>query len=170
MRSPGFRTAVFALAAAAFLRGGGVAAGPAAAPRDAFLANLAGKWTLTRKIRGAEVRNTVDAEWVLDGRFLEVHMRDAAEPPTYEAIVLMGFDPASGRYVAHWCDTYGAGYSAIGRGKRAGDSVELEFAYPDAPFYNTFTWHPERSEWTCLLENVRGGRRVVFAEDVLRRP
>src|SRR5262245_34631983 len=33
--------------------------------------------------------------------------------------------------VAHWCDTYGGKASAVGYGKRSGDSIEFEFQYPD---------------------------------------
>lgn len=159
------------LAMVAFLAAGrGSAQPPGDAFRDPFIGSLAGKWDLTRKIRGGEARNTVDVRWVLDHRFLEVHMVDVARPPKYEALVLIG-GAGDGRYVAHWCDTYGGKYSAIGYGKRSGDSIEFEFAYSDGPFYNTFTWHPERREWTCRLENVdKDGKRILFAEDTLRRP
>jgi hypothetical protein len=98
-------------------------------------------------------------------------MLDVARPPRYEALVLIGYDDDASRYVAHWCDTYGAKLTAIGFGKRSGNSVEFEFAFSDGPFYNTFTWHPESGEWSCLLENVgKDGKRVHFAEDTLRRP
>jgi hypothetical protein len=138
---------------------------------DSFLENLSGRWDLTRRIRGREERNDVSAEWVLARRFLQVHMLDAARPPKYEALVLIGYDDGAGRYVAHWCDTYGARLTAIGYGKRSGNSVEFEFAFSDGPFYNTFTWHPESGGWTCLLENVgKDGKRIFFAEDTLRRP
>lgn len=138
---------------------------------DPFLQNLSGRWDLTRKIRGREERNTVSADLELARRFLQVHMLDAALPPKYEALVLIGYDDGANRYVAHWCDTYGAKLTAVGYGKRPGNSVEFEFAFSDGPFYNTFTWHPESGGWSCLLENVgNDGKRVLFAEDTLRRP
>jgi hypothetical protein len=150
---------------------GGAAAGPESGFRDPLLENLSGKWDLTRKIRGREERNAVDAEWVLDHQFLRVHMIDAARPPAYEALVMIGYDDGSERYVAHWCDTFGGKLSAIGYGKRSGNSIEFQFAFSDGPFYNTFTWHPENGGWTCRLENVgKDGRRVLFAQDALRRP
>ena len=160
-----------ALAIVVFLAGGrGTAEPPEDAFHDPFIENLAGNWDLTRKIRGHEERNAVDVEWVLAHRFLQVHMVDAARPPRYEALVLIG-DAGDGRYVAHWCDTWGGKYTAIGYGKRAGNAIEFSFAFPDGPFFNTFTWHPDRREWTCRLENVdKDGKRVLFAEDTLRRP
>jgi len=139
--------------------------------RDPFLENLSGKWDLTRRIRGREERNAVDAEWVLDHQFLRLHMIDAARPPAYEALVMIGYDDGSQRYVAQWCDTWGGKFSAIGYGKRSGNSIELRFEFSDGPFYNTFTWHPETRGWICRLENVdKDGKRVLFAEDSLRRP
>jgi hypothetical protein len=72
---------------------------------------------------------------------------------------------------AHWCDSYGGKFSAIGYGKRSGNSIEFEFSFSDGPFYNTFTWHPDTAGWTCRLENAgKNGKRVLFAEDSLRRP
>jgi hypothetical protein len=139
--------------------------------RDPFLENLSGKWDLTRKIRGREERNAVDAEWVLGHQFLRLHMIDAARPPVYEALVMIGYDDGAQRYVAQWCDTWGGKFSAIGYGKRSGNSIEFRFEFSDGPFYNTFTWHPDTVGWTCRLENVdKEGNRVLFAEDSLRRP
>jgi hypothetical protein len=139
--------------------------------RDPFLQNLSGKWDLERRIRGREERNAVDAEWVLGHQFLRLHMIDAARPPAYEALVMIGYDDGAQRYVAQWCDTWGGKFSAIGYGKRSGNSIEFRFEFSDGPFYNTFTWHPEIRGWDCRLENVdKEGKRVLFAEDSLRRP
>src|SRR5438874_12504970 len=94
---------------------------------DDLIDKLAGDWKLTRKIRGRQVENTVKAEWVLKHQFLQLHMKDVADPPAYEAIVLIGYSYTDKRYVAHWCDTYGGKFSAVGYGKRSGDSIAFEF-------------------------------------------
>jgi hypothetical protein len=142
---------------------------PKGALEDPFLDNLVGRWDIERKIRGTVIHNSLDVEWVLQHRFVRLHMKDVAEPPKYEAIVLIGFDEAAQRYVAHWTDTFGAQYSAIGYGKRAGDSVEFAFQYPDGPFYNKFTWDAASRTWKMLLENsASDGKRSVFAEDTVR--
>jgi hypothetical protein len=138
---------------------------------DELIENLVGDWKITRKIRGKEVKNRATVSWVLNHQFLKLHMKDVAEPPTYEAIVLIGYDHAGQSYVAHWCDTYGGGFSAMGHGKRSGDSIEFQFQYPDGPFYNTFTWDPEAKGWTFRMESQRkDGKRALFAVDNLRRP
>lgn len=145
--------------------------GPKRIFKDDFIDNLAGKWMITRKIRGKQVENTMTAEWVLNHQFLQLHMKDAADPPAYEAIVLIGYVHADKTYVAHWCDTYGGKFSAVGKGKRAGDSIEFVFHYPDGPFYNTFTRDAKANEWTFRMENQgKDGKRTLFAEDKLRRP
>lgn len=147
---------------------------PAAAPhgslKDPFLENLVGDWKISRQIRGKVVENTMRGEWVLNHQFVMLHMRGPGEPPSYEAIVLVGWDAARARYVAHWCDDFGGQYSAVGYGTKNGDSVEFAFAYPDGPFYNTFTWNPAEKSWRFLMQGEEaGGRRRFFAEDTVRR-
>ena len=138
--------------------------------QDDLISKLEGTWHLTRRIRGTEVQNTVSANWVLNHRFLQIHMKDVKSPPAYEAIVLVGYIHASGQYVAHWCDTFGGKFSAVGTGTRSGNSVEFRFAYPDGPFFNTFTWSPDTNQWVMRLESQdSNGRRSLFAIDTLDR-
>ena len=137
---------------------------------DPFIQQLAGEWTLTRQIRGKEVENTVLAQWVLNHQFLQVHMTDSAQPPAYEAIVYIGYQHDTQRYVVHWLDVYGGKGSAIGYGKRAGDSIEVAFQYDDGPFFNTLTWDTLGQGWTFKMESVnKDGKRQLFAIDTLRR-
>ena len=138
---------------------------------DGFIEHLAGSWRLRRRMGDREVESTVSAEWVLSRRFLQVHMTDTAVPPDYEALVMIGRNDADGRYVAHWCDTFGGRFSAVGTGARLGDAVEFVFQYPEGPFFNTFTRDPATGTWTFRMETPgESGRRALFAEDTLRRP
>ena len=137
---------------------------------DPFIQQLAGEWTLTRQIRGKEAENIVLAQWVLNHQFLQVHMTDSAQPPAYEAIVYIGYQHDTQRYVVHWLDVYGGKGSAIGYGKRAGDSIEVAFQYDDGPFFNTLTWDTLGQGWTFKMESVnKDGKRQLFAIDTLRR-
>ena len=137
---------------------------------DPLLDSLVGRWNISREIRGKRERNTLDVEWVLQHQFLELHMKDAAEPPQYEALVLLGEDRADGRYVVYWCDTFGGKLSAAGHGKRTGDAIELVFDYPEGPFYNTFSRDPAKGTWTFLMEGQgKDGKRTFFARDTLSR-
>ncbi|MEI6669723.1 MAG: DUF1579 family protein [Acidobacteriota bacterium] len=152
----------------------GYADGPAQPGRgrldDPLLQNLVGSWTVARKIRGTVEGNTLEAEWVLQHQFVQLHMKDVAKPPQYEALVLIGFDSSTQRYVAHWCDNFGAQYSGVGYGTRRGNVIEFVFNYADGPFHNTFSWDPATRTWKCLLENEgKDGKRTFFAEDTVRR-
>lgn len=140
--------------------------------RDDFMDNLVGDWKLSRKIRGQVADSSVKAEWVLNHQFLLVHMKDGNTPPNYEAMVFVGYDNTSERYVVHWIDVFGGRFSeTLGYGKRSGNSIKFVFEYPDGPFHNTFTWNPETKGWVFLMEQKnQTGNWSVFAEDTLRRP
>jgi hypothetical protein len=140
--------------------------------QDELLENLTGNWKLTRQIRGRTVENTVKVEWVLNHQFLLVHMKDVNTPAMYEAMVFIGYDNTSDRYVAHWIDVFGGRFSeTIGYGQRSGNSIKFVFEYPDGPFHNTFTWKPETKSWSFLgQQKDKLGKWGVFAEDTLKRP
>lgn len=139
--------------------------------QDPLVERLAGDWTIMRRIRGKEVHNSASARWILNHQFLELRMTDTATPPSYEALVLIGYSHADRRYVAYWCDSYGGKFSAGGVGRRIGENaIEFEFRYPEGPFFNTFTWDEKSATWTSRMESSDAtGRRSLFAEDVYRR-
>ena len=140
--------------------------------RDELLDNLVGDWKLTRKMKAQSVENRVKAEWALNHQFLLVHMKDVATPSNYEAMVFIGYDNTSERYVAHWIDVFGGRFSeTLGYGKRTGNAIQFVFEYPDGPFHNTFTWNQESKTWIFLMEQKdQAGKWKVFAEDRLVRP
>jgi len=140
--------------------------------RDELLDNLVGDWKLTRKMRAQSLENRVKAEWALNHQFLLVHMSDVATPSNYEAMVFIGYDNTSERYVAHWIDVFGGRFSeTLGYGKRTGNAIQFVFEYPDGPFHNTFTWNQESKTWVFLMEQKdQAGKWKVFAEDRLVRP
>ncbi len=121
---------------------------------DSLLQQLAGDWTMTGAVRGRPVSYRLHVEWVLDHQFLRLDMRDVAAPPAYQAIVLLGVDNRSARYVAHWIDVFGGRFSeTLGYGRRDGDAVRFTFEYPDGPFHTTFTFDPTARAWRILMED-----------------
>lgn len=144
--------------------------GPNRSFRDPFIDNLVGEWRLVRQIRGRDIESSVSADWVLNHQFLRIHMKDVADPPTYEALVYIGYQHADQRYVVHWLDVYGGKFSAIGHGKRVGDTIAFVFQYDEGPFYNTFKWDARTESWTFTMEaSGKDGKREPFAVDTLRR-
>src|SRR5258708_15504205 len=61
-------------------------------PNEAYLDALQGTWTMEGTLRGNTVRYRADAQRVLQGKFVELHMVDTGPPPQYEADVFIGFD------------------------------------------------------------------------------
>jgi hypothetical protein len=131
--------------------------GPNHAFTDALLDNMTGLWNLTGKVMGRTADHTVEVEWVLNHQFLRIHEKDrnpagnGAAP--YEAMIMIGYDNASERYIAHWNDIYGGRFSeTLGYGTRNGNDIRFVFEYPDGPFHTTFRWLPDSHQWTWLME------------------
>jgi hypothetical protein len=64
--------------------------GPQHTFQDELLNKMAGRWKLTGMIRGKSVEHSVEAQWVVNHQFLQVHEKDVAAPPPYEANVMIG--------------------------------------------------------------------------------
>jgi hypothetical protein len=143
--------------------------GPQHTFQDELLNKMAGRWKLTGTIRGKSVEHSVEAQWVLNHQFLQVHEKDVAAPPPYEANVMIGYDNSSERYVAHWLDVYGGRFSeTLGYGSRAGDQIEFVFEYPDGPFHTTFRWIADKQQWQWQMRTKNSaGKWVEFADLIL---
>jgi hypothetical protein len=150
-----------ALAAASPL----AAQGAARDPGEELLDRLVGTWRMEGHVRGEPVTYRLVARRVLQGRFVELHMEDAARPPQYEALVFVGRD-STGRVVAHWMDSFGAAYSIPhGEGRIAGDTLRFDIPYPDGTFRDTFTYDRARRRWRLRIDAADGrGGWSPFAE------
>ena len=141
-----------------------------AVAEDVYLRNLVGEWTIERSIRGKVVGNRMSVEPALGGGFVRLHMESTTPSDPYEAIVLVGFDATRGEYVAHWCDSFGPAYSAIGHGKRDGQRLELRFEYTSGPFFNTWEYDAAADRWSFTGESgSASGERTLFARDAVTR-
>jgi hypothetical protein len=142
---------------------------PAAA--DSLLDRLVGRWHLSGTVQGEKGESHLAAERVLQGKFVRLHMTDPGQPSQYEAMVFLGVDSATSRVVAHWIDVFGAGLSAtLGYGTADGNRLVLDFAYPDGPFRDTFTFDPATGRWRFLLESGDGkGGWSTFADYEVRQ-
>ncbi len=149
--------------------------GPRQIFQDELLGRMAGKWRMTGTIRGQSAEQSVEADWVLNHQFLRIHEVGATDPktgkPGYEAHIMVGYDSASERYVAHWMDVYGGRFSeTLGYGVRSGEQIEFVFEYPDGPFRTVFRWSAEKREWQWLMRTKDAkGKWVDFAMLVLSR-
>jgi hypothetical protein len=126
--------------------------GPHRQFEDTLLENLTGEWQLSRKMGKRLEENHVKAEWILNHQFLQLHMKDVKSPPSYEALVLIGYDHENSRYVVYWLDNFGGKFSEKGAGTREGNSIQFVFQYPDGLLQNTFTWNAESKTWLSRIE------------------
>jgi len=126
--------------------------------QDALLDQITGRWKLSG---GTFCRGAV----VLNHRFLQVHEKDVATPPAYEANIMIGYDNLSERYVAHWLDVFGGRFSeTLGYGTRSGDQIEFIFEYPDGPFRTLFRWMADKKQWQWQMRTKNNsGKWVEFS-------
>ena len=150
--------------------------GPQAAVQDSLLDRLVGRWTMSGAVRGKPATLNLDADWVLQHRFLRLVMMDVKQPAAYEANVYIGDDPVGERFVAHWLDNFGGWWSeTLGYARHSGaaarrTALTFVFDYPDGPFHTTFTLGDDGSTWSVLMQD-RGpdGNWREFAHYAVRR-
>src|SRR5712664_381277 len=149
--------------------------GPKHVFSDALLDHMVGNWKLTGNVMGRAAEQNVSVEWVLNHQFLRIHEKDNAPSSTdrvpYEAMIMVGYDNASERYVAHWNHVFGGRFSeTLGYGTRGGDEIRFVFEYPDGPFRTTFRWNPETHQWKWLMQQKnKSGQWTEFADFTLTR-
>lgn len=150
--------------------------GMPAAPA-ALLNHLAGTWILRGTIAGKPTTHDVQAEWVLNHEYLELHEisreKNAAGSPAYEAIIYIGWDAKAQQYVCLWLDsTSGDGLSSgiIARASLAGESIPFLFTLsPSDQIHTTFSYDKAADAWQWLIDNVDNGRTQHFANVTLAR-
>jgi hypothetical protein len=137
--------------------------------QDSTLDRLVGHWNVERTMEGRTTSSDLRGEWVLNHQYLLLHYQQPHLPSAtaYEAMVFIGYDNASERYVAHWIDVFGGRFSeTLGYGIRNGNAVHFVFEYPDGPFHNTFTFDPVKGSWTSLLRTKNAkGEWVTFGNE-----
>ena len=135
---------------------------------DPLLDKLIGDWKVERKLgSGRTAENLVHVEWVLQHQFIELHYRDVAAPPKYEAKILIGYDDVGKRYICHWADSFGGDYSSDGFGPRdaASNAIEFKFEFHDGQLTNRFAFDSQSGTWTSTIRQIEKGQWKLFCED-----
>jgi hypothetical protein len=141
---------------------------PAAEPGIAHQAldRLTGCWDAPGDVMGKRVATRVRAAWRLGGRYLllESHGLDPADP--YDAAIMIG-DHEGDKLSAWWMDSFGASYSATGKGQadKAG-TIAIDYAYPDALYANRLEPQGKGWRWT-ITERKPDGSEKAFASYAL---
>lgn len=145
--------------------------------QDELLDNFAGEWVMRGMIAGGQVNHDVVAEWVLAHnymRFTDVARElDEHGNPAYEAIVFIGWDEPSSRYVCQWLDiTGGGGLHPKGLGYAVPQKNKIPWVFDTGDgsiIYNTFTYVSESDTWHWLIDIDRAGEVSTFADVILSR-
>lgn len=155
-------------------------AGPAAAQtsgmENPLLDRMVGSWVMEGTIGGAQTTHDVEVTRVL-GHYVRIHEVarevDAGGRPGYEAIILIGWDDAGGRYVCLWLDsTGGEGLSngVLGYAVATPESLPWVFRLPDGGVIETtFAYHPDADRWTWSIDTGDSGAMRPFARVTLTR-
>ena len=140
-------------------------------PRPPLLKQLDGEWLMKGDVLGKPVTYLLVAGPTLRARFTELHMRDTAEPPQYEARVFLGVDAENGELIVHWMDDFGARYSIPhGTGRIDGSILQFTFPYADGPFRDTFEFDQRNGTWHFRIEAGQpDGSWKHFARYEIRR-
>lgn len=140
-------------------------------PRPPLLRQLDGEWLMQGDVLGKPVTYLLVAGPTLRARFTELHMRDVAQPPQYEARVFLGVDEENGDLIVHWMDDFGARYSIPhGTGRIDGATLQFTFPYADGPFRDTFEFDPRTGTWSFRIESGQpDGSWKHFARYDIRR-
>jgi hypothetical protein len=144
----------------------------ARSPDNAYLNRLQGDWDMTGTLLGKPVKYHARGQRVLHGGFLRLHMIDAADVPTYEADLFLGYDAHADDFIGHWLDRFGAaGARVVASGKRQGETLVMQFPYAEAAFKDTFVYDPNTDIWSLLIESQKpGGGWSNFATYTLVHP
>lgn len=152
---------------------------------DSLFSRLVGHWVLRGTIAKQQTVHDVSFEWLLGREYVQMHevSREISQlrvangaakgTPAYEAVVLFGRDPKTGRYACVWMDNTAAAAfppEGTGRGAVEGDSISFLFDYSAATsFHTTFVYNRANDSWQWHMDNDSLGVRRPFARVTLTR-
>jgi hypothetical protein len=132
---------------------------PAPGIAHAALDRLIGCWDAPGEVMGKRVATRVRAAWRLGERYLllESHGLDPADP--YDAAITIG-DHDGDKLSAWWMDSFGAGYSAAGKGQaNAAGAIVIDYGYPDAVYANRLEPQGKGWRWTITARKPDGSEK-----------
>lgn len=149
---------------------------PTAAAAE-LLDRLAGNWLLEGTIASKQTTHDVQAAWVLNREYLQLHEisreKNAKGGAAYEAIVYIGWDSKAQQYTCLWLDsTSGDALSTevIARATQAGDSIPFIFNIsPANQIHTTFSYDKKKDSWQWLIDNLENSQIHHFANVTLKR-
>ncbi len=141
-----------------------------------FLQKMIGKWVLTGKIAGKDTTHDIDARWILEQSYVQIHEvsreRDARGKPLYEAVVHVSWNDKQKEFACLWLDTTEvSSFAPVGHGALAADgkSVTFQFADREDGIATTFAFDEAHGTWAWNIDNWIKGKSSPFARLTLVR-
>jgi hypothetical protein len=144
--------------------------------KSALLDHLEGKWTLQGPMAGRDAQHDVDAEWVLDHHYLQIHEisrhQNTQGKPDYQATIYIAWNDAAKQFAAVWLDDYG-GLTLESIGVADPKPNELHFIFKNdkgaVVFSNDFLYDEKSDTWEWRLDNIVDGAAKPFGRVKLTR-
>lgn len=143
-----------------------------------LLEKMTGKWVMTGMIDNEQITHDVDAEWILDRRYIRIHEvsreKTADGKRAYEAWIHIAWDPKNSEYVVMWLDNTGTTNFApegVGHGKPNGDRIPFVWKSAEGGgIHNTFAYDRDGDKWSWAIDNIdENDKPSSFARVTLER-
>ena len=151
-------------------------AGSAVGDQRELLERLAGHWVARGAIGKAQTTHDIDAHWVLNKEYLQIHEisreRDAKGTAQYEAIIHVAWNPKLGEYACLWLDSTDIASfppEGVGHAPRDGDRIPFVFKDPEGGIRTTFAYDRANDRWAWNIDNDVKGTLTPFARLTLTR-
>lgn len=140
------------------------AAAAAAAVSPSTVGGLEGCWNAPGHVRGKDAMSVARGEWHLGRRYFTLHLRSVPPVSPYEAAITYGAGQKKGQVGSIWMDTFGGLYEpSLGLGAADGNSLSIDYRFPDAVYHNRFERLDKGWRWT-IVEQSPGKPDKLFAE------
>jgi len=133
--------------------------------RDELLNNLVGKWDVTATVHETKFTLDLDAEWVLDHQYLEIHWKSHQVVPwlkiPFEEICFVGYNRLYKRYFVHEVSVHGGGGSYEGFCYAYKTGNEIKFVMlpdSDKTMEQRFIWEPKTKSWSIVSRQIVDGK------------
>jgi len=135
---------------------------------DELLDHMQGSWVLQGKIGSKETTHDITVDWIVEHQYLRIHEvsrdKNAKGEPGYEAMVFIGWDQATSRYVAVWLDVWGGvSKQTVGYAARSGDDIPFFFTDGSSGIHTTFAYDRKANAWGWIMDNDEAGKLTPFA-------
>jgi hypothetical protein len=124
------------------------------------LARLQGCWNVAGRVQDMPADSWLTVEPRLGGRFLLFKLSSVDRKEPYDAEVTVGAT-ADGKLRAFWSDTFGAEGAIQGDGRIDGETLTIDYPYPDGTFRNRI--EPTTAGWRWTIVSLDGDKEKPFA-------